>query len=153
MTTDIQWKRRFSDLLAGNHSATGDPVDAGARMIVFNPDGSEAFRAALARHHRFEESEPVVWIRPLVGGKDTGDGYLFNLGLARRRSLRWQAVRLVDDGVEIDLVNEQRARIEPADGTELTELTRWEEFTNRLTSEEDAALRDLDADSWQGRYA
>lgn len=153
MTTDTQWRKRFSDLLAGNHSTTGDPVDAGARLVVFNPDGSEAFRAALARHHRFEDAEPVVWIRPLIGGQDTDDGYLFNLGVTRRRSLHWGTVRLAGDGIEIDLVQEQRARIEPADGPELTELSRWDDFTNRLTAEEDAALRNLDADSWQGRYA
>lgn len=153
MTSDIQWRQQFSDLLAGNHSTTGDPVDAGARLVVSDPDGSDVFRAALARHHRFDDDEQIVWIRPLVGGQDTVDGYLFNLGVARRRSLQWETARLVDDMVEIDLVNGQRARIEPADGAYLTELARWDDFTNRLTTEEDAALRRLDADSWQGRYA
>ncbi|MEU5959310.1 hypothetical protein [Streptomyces sp. NPDC047525] len=153
MASDKQWRQRFSDLLAGNHSTTGDPVDAGARLIVFDPDGSEAFRAALARHHQFEDDEQFVWIRPLVGGQNTADGYLFNLGAARRRCLQWESVRLLDDAVEMDLAHGQRARIEPAVGPELTELARWDDFTHRLTPEEDAALRRLDADSWQGRYA
>ena len=87
-TTQQQWRQRFSDLIAGNHSPTGDPVDAGARLVVTDPDGTEVFRAALARHHRFEDDgDQVVWIRPLVGGQDTGSGYLFNLSLTRRRTL------------------------------------------------------------------
>ncbi|WP_030390812.1 hypothetical protein [Streptomyces sp. NRRL S-241] len=148
-----QWRQRFSDLVAGNHSPTGDPVDAGARLVVSDPDGSEVFRAALARHHRFEDDEPVIWIRPLVGGQETGSGYLFNLSLIRRRSLSVASADLVDDGVEMALTTGQRARIEPADGPELEQLTRWDDFTNRLTPEEDDALRRLDADSWHGRYA
>ncbi|WP_424892366.1 hypothetical protein [Streptomyces sp. XH2] len=151
--TAQQWQHRFSDLLAGNHSTTGDPVDAGARLVVFGPDSDEVFRAALARHHRFVNEDRTVWIRPLAGGQDTADGYLFNLGVARRRALQWESVQLVDDAVEIDLITGQRARIEPADGAELEELIRWEDFTDRLTPEEDAALQRLDADSWQGRYA
>lgn len=153
MTTDKQWRQRFSDLLSGNHSTTGDAVDAGARLVVFDPDGSEVFRAALARHHRFLDDDQIVWIRPLTGGQDTPDGYLFNLGMTRRRSLQWESARIVDDVVEIDLSTGQRAHVEPADETDMAQLTRWEDFTNRLTPEEDAALRRLDADSWQGRYA
>ncbi|TGB15481.1 hypothetical protein [Streptomyces sp. MZ04] len=153
MTSDNQWRQRFTDLLAGTHSTTGDPVDAGARLVVLDPDGSEAFRAALARHHRFVDDDQIVWIRPLIGGQDTTDGYLFDLGVTRRRSLHWATARLVDEAVEIDLVNGQRARIEPADGADLTELSRWDDFTNRLTPDEDAELRRLEADSWQGRYA
>ncbi|MFJ9968401.1 hypothetical protein [Streptomyces avermitilis] len=152
-----QWRQRFSDLVAGNHSPTGDPVDAGARLIVWDPDGTEVFRAALARHHRVEdEDEPdeqVLWIRPLVGGEDNGGGYLFNLNAARRRSLTCARGTVVDDGVEIDLTSGQRARIEPADGPELEQLIHWDDFTNRLTPDEDAALKRLDADSWHGRYA
>ena len=152
--TQQQWRQRFSDLVAGNHSTTGDPVDAGARLVVFDSDGTEVFRAALARHHRFEDDgEQVIWIRPLVGGQDTGSGYLFNLSLARRRSLSVTRADLVGDGVEIELTTAQKARIEPADGPELEQLTRWDDFTNRLTPEEDAALGRLDADSWHGRYA
>ncbi|MER5549884.1 hypothetical protein ABT072_47725 [Streptomyces sp. NPDC002589] len=154
MTATEQWRQRFSDLVAGNHSPTGDPVDAGARLIVSDPDGTEVFRAALARHHRFEEDEDqVVWIRPLVGGQDTGRGYLFNLNVTRRRSLPWARASLVDDGVEIDLTTGQKARIEPADGPELEQLTRWDDFASRLTPDEEAALGRLDADSWHGRYA
>ncbi|MFD8416575.1 hypothetical protein ACFV2Q_33340 [Streptomyces sp. NPDC059650] len=151
--TQQQWRRRFADLVAGNHSPTGDPVDAGARLVVSDPDGTEVFRAALARHHRFEGDDQVIWIRPLVGGQETGNGYLFNLNLARRRSLSVASADLVDDGVEMALTTGQRARIEPAGGPELEQLTRWDDFTNRLTTEEDTALERLDADSWHGRYA
>ncbi|MFI5986801.1 hypothetical protein ACIBEA_38810 [Streptomyces sp. NPDC051555] len=153
MTAAQQWRQRFSDLIAGEHSTTGDPVDAGARLIVFDPEGEEVFRAALARHHRFTDDDQTVWIRPVFGGGDTGSGYLFNLGVARRRSLQWKSAQVVECAVEMDLVTGQRARIEPADGAELEELTRWDEFTNRLTADEVSALRSLDADSWQGRYA
>lgn len=152
--TQQQWHQRFSNLLAGTHSSTGDPVDAGARLVVSDPDGTEVFRAALARHHRFEDgNDHVVWIRPLIGGQEVGNGYLFNLSLTRRRSLSVVRATVVDDGIEIDLTMGQTARIEPADGPELVQLARWDEFTNRLTPEEDAALGRLDADSWHGRYA
>ncbi|KOV54701.1 hypothetical protein ADL00_29625 [Streptomyces sp. AS58] len=152
--TQQQWRQRFSDLVAGNHSPTGDPVDAGARLVVSDPDGTEVFRAALARHHRFEDDgEQVIWIRPLVGGQDAGSGYLFNLNVARRRALSVTRADLVDDGVEMELTTGQKARIEPADGPELEQLTRWDDFTNRLSPEEDAALGRLDADSRHGRYA
>ncbi|MGW7199000.1 hypothetical protein [Streptomyces chryseus] len=153
MTAAEQWQQRVSDLLAGVHSSTGDPVDAGARLVVFDPGGEEVFRTALARHHRFADDDQTVWIRPLIGGHDTQDGYLFNLGVARRRSLRWESVDIVEYGVEMDLATGQKARIEPADGVELEELTRWDDFTNRLTLEEEESLRRLDADSWHGRYA
>lgn len=153
--TQQHWRQRFADLVAGNHSPTGDPVDAGARLVVSDPDGTEVFRAALARHHRFEDDgDQVIWIRPLVGGQDTGgSGYLFNLNLARRRSLSVASAALADDGVEMELTTGQKARIEPADGPELEQLTRWDDFTNRLTAEEEDALGRLDADSWHGRYA
>lgn len=55
--------------------------------------------------------------------------------------------------MEIDLTTGQKARIEPADGPELEQLTQWDDFTNRLSPDEDAALGRLDADSWHGRYA
>ena len=91
---------------------------------------------------------------PPVGGQDTGgSGYLFNLNLARRRSLSVASAALADDGVEMELTTGQKARIEPADGPELEQLTRWDDFTNRLTAEEEDALGRLDADSWHGRYA
>ncbi|WP_327740598.1 hypothetical protein OG749_47065 (plasmid) [Streptomyces nojiriensis] len=154
MTGKEQWRQRFTDLVEGNHSPTGDPVDAGARLVVSDPDGTEVFRAPLARHHRFEDDgDQVVWIRPLVGGERTESGSLFNLNVARRRSLQWARAGLVDDGVEIDLTSGQRARIEPADGPDLEQLIRWDDFTDRLTPDEDAALQRLDADSWHGRYA
>ncbi|MFD6968760.1 hypothetical protein [Streptomyces sp. NPDC059949] len=154
MTAAQQWQQRVADLLAGVHSPTGDPVDAGARLVVLDPDGEEVFRAALARHHRFSDDDQTVWIRPLIGGQETDeDGYLFNLGVTRRRSLSWESASFVDEGIELDLVTGQRARIEPADGAELEELARWDDFTNRLTQEEEDALRSLDADSWHGRYA
>jgi len=150
--TAEQWRQRFLDLLAGYHSTTGDPVDAGARLVVCDPEGGEVFRASLARHSRFMDDQ-TVWIRPLIGGQETADGYLFNLGVTRRRALQWESARLANDGVELALTTGQWARIEPADEAELTELKRWEEFTDRLTVEEDAALRRLDADSWHGRFA
>ncbi|WP_328372970.1 hypothetical protein OG800_49415 (plasmid) [Streptomyces sp. NBC_00445] len=153
MTAAQPWRQRFEDLLAGNHSSTGDPVDAGARLVVADPDGNEVFRAALARHHRFADAEQLVWIRPLVGGADTEDGYLFNLSATRRRSLRWQTAQLDGDSVVLELVTGQRARIEPAENTDLVELERWDHFTDRLTVAENEALIQLDADSWQGRYA
>ena len=94
------WQERFAELLAGNHAASGDPVDAGAQLVVQEADGTEVFRHALARHHRTEEGDAnLIWIRPLVGGSSTPDlGYVFNLNVARRRALHWTEGRLDDNG-------------------------------------------------------
>ncbi|MFJ7258533.1 hypothetical protein ACIQWV_40110, partial [Streptomyces sp. NPDC098085] len=99
--TAEQWRQRLSDLIAGNHSIMGDPVDAGARLIVSDPDGTEVFRAALARHYRFEDNgEQILWIRPLVGGADTESGYLGGFNRSSQH--------LVNGGVGGCVVSRQR---------------------------------------------
>jgi hypothetical protein len=150
------WQERFAELLAGNHAASGDPVDAGAQLVVQEADGTEVFRHALARHHRTEEGDAnLIWIRPLVGGSSTPDlGYVFNLNVARRRALHWTEGRLDDNGdVVLHLVSGEIARIQPAEGEQLAELQRWDHFLDRLTREEETALARLDADSWHGQFS
>ena len=160
--------RHLADLLAGRHTTTGDELDAGAQLLVTDPDGREVFRAALARHHRIDPDDPhTLWIRPILGGghasepsRDPASGrsagrYVFNLNVARRRALTFADVRTEPDGdVVFQLRNSQTARIQPVTGTELDELRRWDEFTlNVLTASEEASLEALDGDSWQGRFA
>ncbi|MGP3690778.1 hypothetical protein ACTVZO_39925 [Streptomyces sp. IBSNAI002] len=47
------WQTRFADLIAGNHSDTGDPVDAGAQLRIVDDEGNEVFLQALARNSVF----------------------------------------------------------------------------------------------------
>ena len=153
MTT--AWQSRFNSLLAGDHADTGDPVDAGAQLVVTD-DGAEVFRQGLARHRRTDEDDPnLIWVRPLVGGAETADlGYVFNLNIARRRALRWENGALEKNGdVVLHLATGEVARIQPADGEQLADVQRWDRFTDRLTSEEEAALDRLDADSWHGQFS
>ncbi|OIV36994.1 hypothetical protein BIV57_13480 [Mangrovactinospora gilvigrisea] len=149
------WLERLAVLIAGDHAASGDPVDAGAQMSVAEPDGTEVFRAALARHHRIDDEDPhLIWIRPLLGGSETlKDGPVFNLSLVRRRSLGWDTGEVVDDTVVLHLRSGQVATVGPAAGEELARLQRWDRFTFRLTAAERRALAALDADSWHGSYA
>ncbi|WP_086809548.1 hypothetical protein [Streptomyces reticuliscabiei] len=154
MTTD--WQTRFADLLAGNHSSTGDPVDAGAQLVVTEPGGTEVFRQALARHFRSEPApEQVIWIRPLVGGQPSADlGFVFNLSQVRRHALEWTEAHLDDNGdVIMHLRSGETARIQPAEGEALTKLERWDEFLNRLTRREEQQLAALEEDSWHGQFS
>lgn len=150
------WQNRFAELLAGNHAATGDPVDAGAQLVVLDADGAEVYRQALARHHRAEvPDQNLIWIRPLVGGSESADlGHVFNLNMARRRALSWTEGRLEENGdVVLQLESGETAMIQPATGEQLAELQRWDRFTDRLTREEEAELDRLDADSWHGQFS
>jgi len=151
------WQQQLVTLLAGDHSTTGDPLDAGARLVVHDPDGTEAFRAPLARTARHDAQFPGLWwIRPIVGGyrdPDTGRR-LYNLSLARRRGLDVTAARTDNAAVILQLRGGQVARIEPAGGAELEELHSWDDFTLQvLTAEELTALEATDADGWHGRFA
>lgn len=151
-----QFLDRLAVLLAGEHAASGDPVDAGAQLVVTDPDGTEVFRQGLARHHRTNaENENLIWIRPLVGGSQAPDlGWVFNLNVARRRALQWETA-VVDEGgdVVLHLVSGQVARVQPAEGEELAAVEHWDQFVDRLTADEEAALGHLDADSWHGRFS
>ncbi|WSM44670.1 hypothetical protein OIE78_34440 (plasmid) [Streptomyces cellulosae] len=154
MTTD--WQTRLADLLAGNHSSTGDPVDAGAQLVVTDPGGTEVFRQALARHFRAEpEPDQVIWIRPLVGGQASSDlGFVFNLNQTRRHALAWTEAHLDANGdVIMQLRSGETARIQPAEGDELAKLERWDDFLNRLTREEEQQLAALEDDSWHGQFS
>jgi hypothetical protein len=150
--------RRLADLLEGRHTGTGDELDAGAQLIVTEPDGTEAFRAPLARHHMPDPDDPyLLWIRPVLGGTpspEPGGGYVFNLSLSRRRGLAYTSARIDENGdLVLVLRSGQGATIQPAAGRELEELQRWDDFTlNVLTAEEEADLDRLDGDSWYGRF-
>ena len=155
--TGEPWHQRLADLLAGRHTATGDELDAGAQMVVTDPDGSETFRAALARHHRIDDSDSsLLWVRPVLGGAvaaELGGAYVFNLSVNRRRGLLFTRARLDDDDVVLTLASGQTARIQPAHGRSLEELQRWDDFTlTILTVGEEAELARLDTDSWYGRF-
>lgn len=155
MNTTNGWRHRLQDLLEGGHTTTGEELDAGAELVVCDPDGTETFRAPLARHWRIDnEDDHTIWIRPILGGYQQDEGTpAFNLGLARRRALTYTKVDLDGDGVVFHLASGQTAHIQPATGTELAELCRWDRFyLATLTQEETEALDELAEDSWHGRF-
>jgi hypothetical protein len=155
-TTENAWLSRLQDLLEGHHTSTGDELDAGALLLVTDPDGTEAFRAPLARHCRLDDEDHyTIWVRPILGGYQEDDGTAaFNLSLARRRALDYATVALEGDEVVFQLRSGQTARIKPAADVELVELRRWDSFTfMTLTPEEVETIDELAEDSWHGRFA
>lgn len=141
--------RLMAWLLAGGDAG----LDGGAELDVSHPDGSPAFRAALARHHRVEPPD-LVWIRPVIGGYGLIDyelehdesgraAYAFDVEVARRRALQVRTARAHGQELHLDLATGQSAVIRPAATDTLAELSRWD--TWYYTALDAAAQRDLDA--------
>ena len=140
-------------LLAGGDAG----LDGGAELEVRHPDGTLAFLAPLARHHRLDaESTPertCIWIRPVVGGytPEPGTGappYAFDLFEARRRNLTFAACRRDGDALVFDLESGQHAWVRPARDELLDELARWDTYYYvHLPADAQAALDALEADS------
>jgi hypothetical protein len=151
---------RLSDLLVGCGQDPDPPGAPGAELLVTDPDDSDAFQAALARHFRFQQDrEQIIWIRPIVGGYAPADpasehDYLFSLNIARRRGLSYDAVRLDHGDIVLHLTGGQTARIRPASMEARTQLWLWDQFlADTLTPDQAAELARLQEDSWQGPFA
>jgi hypothetical protein len=153
----MDWMQRFDDLLNGRHTSTDDELDAGAQLVVTDPDGSEAFRAALARHYRIDpDDRQLIWVRPVVAGFPMDSGpRAFNLSIARRRGLRYTDAQLEKNGdVVLHLANDQTGCIQAAAGQELADLQDWDTFYLWvLTDDERAQLDQLDFDYSDGRFS
>jgi hypothetical protein len=135
-----------------------DPdLDAGAELVVADPDGTEVFRAPLARMWRLDTEDPqTVWIRPVFGGyQDYPTGpWRFALAGVRRRSLAFHTVTVDGDDVTFELVNDQWARIRPVRPDLRAQLERWDTFVlAQLPAEIEADLEALAEDSWHGEWA
>lgn len=171
MTDEPAWLRAIRSLVAGHHTPTGEVLDAGAELVVFDePDGPPVFTAPLARMLRRETDQPdLIWIRPVIGGypitrrKPGQPFYAFSLSAARRRSLRVTHAKVLPaeggEGVQsasvaLRLSSGQNALIRPASGATLEELERWDTFALLVLDREDlAALEELREDSWHGAYS
>jgi hypothetical protein len=154
-----QYIRRLADLLEGRHNGHDDDLDNGAQLIVTEPDGTESFRAPLARHYRLADDDPhVLWIRPVIGdgipASEAGGMPAWNLSVCRRRGLAFTDATVSEHGdVILRLRSGQTAVIQPAAGRELEILNQWDDFTlNVLSAEEERDLDRLDTDSWYGRF-
>lgn len=135
---------------------TDPDVHPGAELVVTNPDGSEAFRAPLARMWRAEPDSNVIWIRPVLGGHQEypGGPWRFPLADVRRRNLNYTDVTISDNEVVFELVNDQRARLRPTRPDLQPQLEHWDTFVlTVLPADIEAALTELAEDSWHGPWA
>lgn len=119
----------------------------GAELAVSHPDGTPAFRAALARHHRVDTDSGAIWILPLVGGYQTESGYAFDLQTTRRRNLTFHTVAADDDQLAFELITDQRAVVRPAGADVIGELRRWDTYYAGLDADTKTALDALTADT------
>lgn len=157
------WTDQVADLLAGvAPKATRSRRKPGAQLTITAADGTVLLAAPLARHMRIDGEAPdILWIRPVHAGGATGDPdvpYAFNLSRARPVGLSVVRGEAGPDGaVVLELHGPADggapvARIEPAAGSALQELQRWDSFVASLSAEDRAALDALDSDSWHGAY-
>lgn len=144
--TDADWRAVLAGL-----------VTAGAELAVTDPDGTLAYRAPLARHHRIDEDHPIVWIRPLPDPAPpslTGGAPTFGLNACRRRSLGTDRVTAGADRVTFSLPTGQTAQIHPISGDLQPHLDRWDDFVlTVLPGDIELTLEDLADDSWHGPWA
>lgn len=129
----------------------GDPTRGGAELEVTDPDGTTAFLAAIARHYRTDGD--VLWIRPILGGHDPGDGqpYTFDLDAARRRGLHHHQVDIDGRDVVLLLASGQHARIRRARAARHADLERWDTWLlTAVDAHTEAELDALDTDSHPG---
>ncbi len=132
-------------------------VTAGAELAVTDPDGTLAYRAPLARHHRVDDDAPVAWIRPLpepAPPSVPGGPSQFGLNACRRRSLPTDQVTVAAGGVTFGLPTGQTAEILPITDDLQPQLDRWDDFVvTVLPADIEVALEDLTDDSWHGPWA
>lgn len=132
-------------------------VTDGAELAVTNPDGTLAYRAPLARHHRVDDDHPILWVRPLPEGAPPdveGGPWRYGLNACRRRSLPTDRVTVGADRVTFGLPTGQTAEIRPIGYDLQPELDRWDDFViTVLPADIELALEDLADDSWHGPWA
>jgi hypothetical protein len=145
LTADQLWTR-LTDLLSGREDDTGEELP-GAELVV-TEGGHEVFRAALARHARRDRDDPaVIWVRPLVASAAFQDSLpVFDLSIVRRRALHVAAAQGFDDGLDLELVTGQRARIQPARGIQLAVLQDFDTWMTTRTLEQRNGVEALDSD-------
>lgn len=117
----------------------GRDLQGGAEMVVYDPDGTEAFRAPLARSWRIDD-DVTLWIRPVVGRyHEDGVGDMYS-SEARARAVSLRAVTAGEDGsLHLELVTGQRAWIRPIGADLLPELERWDTYVLCIVSAETEA--------------
>jgi hypothetical protein len=124
----------------------GHDLQGGAEMVVDDPDGTEVFRAALARSWRIDDDRTTLWIRPVVGGyHEPGLGDMFDLSEARPRSASLHGVTVgAGGGLHLELATGQRAWIRPIGADLLPDLERWDTFVlNSVSADVEADLERL----------
>lgn len=144
----------LTDLLDGRHTSTGDPLDAGAELIVTESSGAAVYTAALTRMHRLEPGHPpTLWLRPVELEVSSDPAASATPAAWRRRGLTFSDIRChVADGPAQELVltlwNGQVAHIRSAGPRQLSALAAWDELVyNRLPDFALAEMEQLEDDS------
>lgn len=145
-----EWEQRLAGWLA--------ELERGAEIEVRDPDGTVAFLAPLARHHRLDPDDDVLWLRPVVGGYVPSGGgtppYAFHLNEARARAISTRDVSMHGDEIVFVTGTGQVAHLRPAGPETRAELDRWDDFVYLvLSAEEEAALDEVWGDSYYGEWA
>lgn len=149
-------KPEISEMDQSWQTVLQDLVDAGAELVVTDPDGTSVFAAPLARTWRIDTDDPrCLWVRPLAEPVTVDGTAVFALSHCRRRALHLETVRAEPDGtLTIALTSGQQASVQPVTGPGTVTLDAWDTFVGaRLTAAEEQALDALEEDSWTGRYA
>jgi hypothetical protein len=150
MTEELTEK--LNALILGHTDQVGD-LAGGAELVVYDPDGSEAFRGPLARMWRLDEDGETLWIRPLTPGGWSNSAYVFSLSEVRRRALSLDQVTIDTDGIVLVQRTGQTARIQPVSESQTPLLDHWDTFTlTILSAEDEAAVEELLDDSWYGQW-
>ncbi|MGW4524983.1 hypothetical protein [Amycolatopsis sp. NPDC004378] len=144
--TDDRFWNRLRELLLGSGRTVDDDLP-GAELVVFE-GGAEVFRAALARHARRDRDDSaVIWIRPLVAPAASHDGLpAFDPAVVRRRALHVAGARIDGDGLALDLLRGQHARIEPARDDCLARLQDFDTWMTTLDLEQRTDIERLEHD-------
>lgn len=147
-----EWEKVVERLINGDVPAATE----GAQLVVTDPDGSEVFRSALARHFRLDpEEDRLLWVRPIAPGvtDPSTREVVYSLNACRRRALSWNEIHVDGEVVHLILESGQIARIEQTGEREAAELRSWDLFVLGLSVEEEKSLEELAGDSWWGKHS
>lgn len=136
--TPPTWTDRLDELL-----------DAGAELAIRTDDGDLLLQAGLARHWRWEATEPpLLWLRPLLGvARDDAGRPVVEHTLTRRRALTVLGARLEQGQVCLDLTDGLAATISLTTARRVQAVLVWDDYMSSLPAELELELDRLESDT------